>query len=137
MKKIVSLVFLILLLSSIWCFGLRESPMNETRKLLSKEDISMVTSIALSDPKLNEMLKESRYRVEGCWAILKYEGSNITKISVIAYSDINKTNMSELKGAIYPCISIYITYPVKSKVTVIVDMFEKKVIKVVGIPLKP
>jgi hypothetical protein len=111
----------------------------DTRKL-SKEEISMVTSIALNNPQVNEILKDSRYEIEGCWASLKYEGSNLTKISIVAYSDIDKANTSntkKLKGTIYPCINIYITYPVKSKVTVIVDLFEKKVIKVVGIPLKP
>lgn len=110
----------------------------EKRKL-SKEEMSMVTSIALNDPNLNQILKESRYEVEGCWASLKYESPNVTKISIIAYSDIDKANISDskFKEVIYPCVNIYITHPVKSKLTVIVDLLEKKTIKVVGIPLKP
>jgi len=77
------LVFcLILLISSIWYFGLRESPIKLEKRKLSKEEISMVTSITFNDPNLNQILKESKYEVEGCWASLKYEGSNVTKIRV-------------------------------------------------------
>jgi len=52
MKKalVVFLVFcLILLISSIWYFGPRESPIKLEKRKLSKEEISMVTSITLNE----------------------------------------------------------------------------------------